>query len=241
MEVKKSEFKTIGILGGMGPAATADLMQKIIDMTKADCDQGHIPMIVDSNTRIPDRTKAILGEGESPVPEMLASAKRLEAAAADFIIIPCNTAHYFLPEIKDKISIPFVHMPVETAGLLKQKGVRTAAVLATRGTYLSGQYDKVLADKDIRTLNPTPKQQETVMSLIYDYIKRGITKPSALPRDEIADIVCDLKSRGAEALLLACTELPLAFSILNLYDESCTDPTAVLAAAAIREAGAEIR
>jgi aspartate racemase len=239
--VNKKPLKTIGILGGMGPAATADLMQKIIDMTKAGCDQEHIPMIVDSNTRIPDRTKAIMGEGESPVAEMLASAKRLEAAGADFIIIPCNTAHHFLPEIKDKTGIPFVHMPVETANLLKQKGVRTAAVLATRGTYLSGQYDKVLADKDIRTLNPTPEQQETLMSLIYDYIKRGVTEPSALPRDEITALVNDLKSQGAEALLLACTELPLAFSIMNLYDESCVDPTAVLAAAAIREAGAEIR
>lgn len=239
--MNKRPLKTIGILGGMGPAATADLMQKIIDMTKADCDQDHIPMIVDSNTRIPDRTKAIMGKGESPVAEMLASAKRLEAAGADFIIIPCNTAHHFLPEIKDKVGIPFVHMPVETANLLKQKGIRTAAVLATRGTFLSGQYDKVLADKDIRTLNPTPEQQEKLMSLIYDYIKSGITKPSDLPRDEISALVTDLKSRGAEALLLACTELPLAFSIMNLYDESCVDPTAVLAAAAIREAGAEIR
>jgi len=239
--VNKKPLKTIGILGGMGPAATADLMQKIIDMTKASCDQEHIPMIVDSNTRIPDRTKAIMGEGESPVAEMLASAKRLEAAGADFIIIPCNTAHHFLPEIIDKTGIPFVHMPVETADLLKQKGIKTAAVLATRGTYLSGQYDKVLADKDIRTLNPTPEQQETLMSLIYDYIKRGITEPSALPRSEISALVNNLKSEGAEALLLACTELPLAFSIMNLYDESCVDPTAVLAAAAIREAGAELR
>lgn len=239
--MNKKPLKTIGILGGMGPAATADLMQKIIDMTKASCDQEHIPMIVDSNTRIPDRTKAIMGEGESPVAEMLASAKRLEAAGADFIIIPCNTAHHFLPEIIDKTGIPFVHMPVETADLLKQKGIKTAAVLATRGTYLSGQYDKVLADKDIRTLNPTPEQQETLMSLIYDYIKRGITEPSALPRSEISALVNNLKSEGAEALLLACTELPLAFSIMNLYDESCVDPTAVLAAAAIREAGAELR
>lgn len=233
--------KTIGILGGMGPAATADLMMKIVNMTDAACDQEHIPMIIDSNTRIPDRTAAIKGTGESPVAEMLASARRLENAGADFIIVPCNTAHYFLPGIEDEISIPIVRMPVETANLLKQKGVKTAAVLATEGTYLSGQYDKVLSDKGIRTLNPSPEQQEKLMSLIYDYIKKGITDPSELPRDEISEIVEDLKSQGAEALLLACTELPLAFEIMDLYDECCVDPTAVLAVAAIREAGAKSR
>ena len=233
--------KTIGILGGMGPAATADLMKKIIDRTDAATDQEHIPMIVDSNTRIPDRTKAIKGEGPSPVDEMLASAKRLEAAGADFLIIPCNTAHHFISWIEDKVSIPIVSMTVETAELLKTRGVGCAAVLATEGTYLSGQYDKVLGERGIKVLNPDAKQQKTLMSLIYDYIKRGITEPSKLPKDEIVRITDELKVQGAEALLLACTELPLAFAILDLYDDSCVDPTAVLAEAAIREAGANIR
>lgn len=233
--------KTIGILGGMGPAATADLMMKITSMTDASSDQEHIPMLVDSNTRIPDRTKAIEGRGDNPVSEMLASAKRLENAGADFIIVPCNTAHFFIFDIENKIRIPFLNMPVETANLLKRRGVKCAAVLATRGTYLSGYYDKVLGERGIRTLTPSPEQKEVLMSLIYDYIKKGITEPSEIPRDEIVKLVDDLKKRGAEALLLACTELPLAFEILNLYDESCVDPTAVLAVAAIREAGAKTR
>ena len=93
--------KTIGIMGGMGPAATVDLMSRIISMTDAYSDQEHIPMIVDNDTRIPDRTEAILGRGESCAPEMLASAKRLEAAGADFIVIACHAAHCFIDEIKD--------------------------------------------------------------------------------------------------------------------------------------------
>ena len=133
-------LKTIGIMGGMGPAATVDLMSRIISMTDASADQEHIPMIVDSNTRIPDRTEAILGRGESPVPEMLASAKRLEAAGADFIVIACHAAHYYVPEIKDKIGIPVIDMPEETAKLLKMNGVNRAAVLATDGTVRSGLY-----------------------------------------------------------------------------------------------------
>ena len=89
-------YKSIGIIGGMGPAATADLMKKIIDMTDASCDQEHIHMLIDSNTNIPDRTAAILHGGEDPVPEMLASARRLEGAGADFLIMPCNTALFYI-------------------------------------------------------------------------------------------------------------------------------------------------
>ena len=233
--------KTIGILGGMGPAATADLMNKIIQRTDASCDQEHIPMIIDSNTRIPDRTAAIKGEGASPVTELIKSAKRLQEAGADFLIIPCNTAHHFIPDIEKEISIPIVDMMKETADLLKAKGVKCAAVLATEGTYLSGRYDRVLGEKGIEALNPSPGEQKVLMSLIYDYIKSGITEVERLPRQQIEELVEGLRSRGAEAILLACTELPLAFAIMDMYDDNCVDPTLVLAEAAIREAGGKIR
>ena len=232
---------TIGILGGMGPAATADLMNKIIQRTDASCDQEHIPMIVDSNTRIPDRTAAIKGEGASPVAELVKSARRLQEAGADFLIIPCNTAHHFIPDIEKEISIPIVDMMKETADLLKAKGVKCAAVLATEGTYLSGRYDRVLGEKGIEALNPSLGEQKVLMSLIYDYIKSGITEVERLPRQQIEELVEGLRSRGAEAILLACTELPLAFAIMDMYDDNCVDPTLVLAEAAIREAGGKIR
>ena len=234
-------LKTIGIIGGMGPAATVDLMNRIISMTDAASDQEHIPMIVDNNTRIPDRTEAIIAKGESPVPEMLASAKRLEAAGADFIVISCHTAHYFVPEIKDKIGIPILGMPDETAKLLKLKGVNRAAVLATDGTVQSGLYGAALERYGIQTVYPNEEQQKTVMSLIYDYIKKGITDKSDLPYNEIVKLVGDFSSQGAEALLLACTELPIAFSIMGLRSDAFVDPTIVLAKAAIRMAGARIR
>lgn len=234
-------LKTIGILGGMGPAATADLMLKIIEMTDAQSDQEHIPMLIDSNTRIPDRTQAILHGGEDPVPEMLLSAKKLEAGGADFIIIPCNTAHYFIGELEKEVSIKFLNMPVETAGLIKARGVKCAAVLATDGTCQSGLYDRVLRANGIEPIYPYPDQQALIMSVIYDYIKKGITDPSELPCSEMQRIRDDLEDRGAEALLLACTELPLAFRIMDLYDDSCVDPTEVLAAAAVKEAGATLR
>ena len=234
-------LKTIGIMGGMGPAATVDLMSRIISMTDASADQEHIPMIVDSNTRIPDRTEAILGRGESPVPEMLASAKRLEAAGADFIVIACHAAHYYVPEIKDKIGIPVIDMPEETAKLLKMNGVNRAAVLATDGTVRSGLYGAALERFGIQTVYPDDRQQKTVMSLVYDYVKKGVTDPADLPREEMTSIIGDLSSQGAEALLLASTELPIAFSIMGLRSNAFIDPTVVLAKSAIRTAGAKRR
>lgn len=234
-------LKTIGIMGGMGPAATVDLMSRIISMTDASADQEHIPMIVDSNTRIPDRTEAILGRGESPVPEMLASAKRLEAAGADFIVIACHAAHYYVPEIKDKIGIPVIDMPEETAKLLKMNGVNRAAVLATDGTVRSGLYGAALERFGIQTVYPDDRQQKTVMSLVYDYVKKGVTDPADLPREEMTSIIGDLSSQGAEALLLASTELPIAFSIMGLRSNAFIDPTVVLAKSAIRAAGAKRR
>ena len=234
-------LKTIGIIGGMGPAATADLMMKIISMTAADSDQDHIPMIIDNNTRIPDRTAAILSGGADPVPEMTASAKRLEAAGADFIIIGCNTAHYFVPAFEKEISIPVVSMLKETARALREKSVKCAAVLATDGTVKSGLYAKALAAEGIEDIYPTDEQQRLLMSVIYDYIKKGITDPAKLPHDEMLIMAEDLKSRGAEALIMACTELPLAFDLTGIIDDTCMDPTRVLAAAAIREAGAKMR
>ena len=234
-------FKTIGIMGGMGPAATVDLMSRIISMTDAASDQEHIPMIVDSDTRIPDRTEAILGRGKSPVPEMLASAKRLEAAGAGFIVIACHAAHYFVPEIKDKIGIPVIEMPVETAKLLKMNGVNRAAVLATDGTVQSGLYGAALERFGIQAVYPDEDQQKTVMSLVYDYVKRGDMDPADYPREEITNIIGDLSSQGAEALLLASTELPIAFSIMGLRSSAFIDPTVVLAKSAIRASGAKRR
>ena len=230
-------YKTIGIIGGMGPAATCDLMSKIIEMTDASCDQEHIPMIIDSNTRIPDRTAAIISGGSSPVPELVSSAARLAAAGADLLIMPCNTAHYFIRAVESAVDIPVLNMPLLTAQLLRERNITQAAVLATDGTVQSGLYENALIENDIQAIYPDSGQQEVIMSLIYDYIKKGITSRDKLPCDAAASVVDDLKQRGAEAVILACTELPLAFEAMDLMNDDCIDPTRVLATAAITEAG----
>lgn len=225
----------------MGPAATVDLMSRIISMTDASSDQEHIPMIVDNDTRIPDRTEAILGRGASCAPEMLASARRLEAAGADFIVIACHAAHCFVDEIKDKIGIPIIEMPEETAKLLKLNGVDKAAVLATDGTVQSDLFGHALERMGILTVYPNEEQQKLVMSLMYDYIKKGVAAIPDSVTEEMRNMIGDLGKQGAEALILASTELPIAFSIMGLRSEVFVDPTVILAKAAIRFAGANVR
>ncbi len=232
-------LKTIGIIGGMGPAATVDLMNKIIRMTDAQDDQHHIPVLTDCNTRIPDRTEAILSGGSSPAPEMLKSARRLEQAGADFIIVACHTAHYFIPEIESQIAVPVISMPEETAVLLQRDGVKRAGVLATDGVVASGLYEKALAAYGIGAVYPGAEDQQTIMHLIYDCIKSGIRDRGKLPVQEIRSMMTDMKERGAEVFLLACTELPIAFELMDISD-NCIDPTTVLARAAILKAGGSI-
>ncbi len=226
--------KTIGIIGGMGPAATCDLMEKIIALTDASRDQEHIHQIADVNTAIPDRTAAILHGGADPLPEMVKSAKRLEAAGAEILLLPCNTAHYFYDGLASQVTVPLLHMPEETARVLAGRGVRTAGILATDGTVQSGVYGKALARYGIRAAYPSPAMQEQVMRLIYDGVKSRSVPLRDVP---VGDILADLRDKGAEVFVLACTELPIAFAELGVRD-GCLDPTRVLALAAVRAAGA---
>ena len=226
--------KTLGIIGGMGPAATCDLMQKIIDLTDADRDQDHIHVIADVNTNIPDRTAAILRGGADPVPELVRSARRLQEAGAELLLMPCNTAHYFYPAVADSVVIPVLHMPGLTASVLREAGVKKAAVLATDGTIQSGVYARVLEGEGIEPIVPRPAHQAEIMRLIYDGVKSRKVPLTEIPVEEI---LADLRARGAEKFLLACTELPIAFQALGLR-EDCLDPTRVLAFAAVRAAGA---
>ena len=227
--------KTVGIIGGMGPAATCDLMEKIIALTRAARDQDHIHVLADVNTAIPDRTAAILSGGPDPVPEMVKSARRLVSAGAELLLMPCNTAHYFYADVAASVPVPVLHMPRLTAAVLQKAGIKTAGVLATDGTVRSGVYETALADAGVRAVYPGQAMQRQVMRLIYDGVKAPTVPLSDIP---VEDILADVRGQGAETVPLACTELPIAFRALGLSD-GCLDPTRVLAFAAVQAAGAE--
>ena len=230
--------KTIGILGGMGPLATADLYRKIVLLTKADCDNDHIRVYIDSNAHIQDRTGAILNGGESPVAEMTSALRNLEKCGADCIIMPCNTAHYFLPQLQEKTAVPFISMLNATActcaALYPGK---KAAILATKGTLATGLYEEALKKVNVPYLVPDAHEQDELMCLIYDVVKAS--RPLLPEEGRWAALLEGLRRKGADYFILGCTELPILADTLSAAGPF-VDPTAELAKAAIAFCGYEI-
>ncbi len=231
--------KTIGILGGMGPLATADLYRKIVLLTKAGCDNDHIRVYIDSNAAIQDRTAAILNGGQSPVAEMTSALRHLESCGADCIIMPCNTAHYFLPELQKKTETPFISMLAATAKTCAARfpGKR-AAVLATKGTLATGLYEKALQAEGVPCLIPGPAEQDELMYLIYDVVKAS--RPLEPEEERWEKPLDTLRAEGADYFILGSTELPIVADTLHA-EGPFVDPTAELAKAAIRFCGYEVK
>lgn len=220
--------KTVGIIGGMGPMATADLFKKIIENTPAKKDQDHIRVLIDSNTEIPDRTAALLSGGASPIPALTDSVHRLVTAGADCLIMPCNTAHGFYDAVQEAAgSVPVLHMIRLTGEELKRRGISKVGLLATSGTVQTGIYGRNL--EGIEILTPNSEEQEAVMDLIYGAVKAGLTEYDASKVQKTAD---RLLKEGAQAIILGCTELPLAKELYHL-DFPSVDPTLCLAQGAV--------
>lgn len=227
--------KTIGIIGGMGPLATVDLFEKITLHTRAERDQDHLHVLIDSNTAIPDRTAALLHGGPDPRPELIASARRLERMGAQALIMPCNTAHNYYDDVAAAVSVPVLHMIRLTAQALERAGIGAAGLLATDGTVQTGIYQRSFAGSGVDLLLPDEAGQRAVMDMIYRGVKAGDLRydPAAVRRAMEA-----LLDRGAKTLILGCTELPLAVKLYGL-DLPVVDPTLELALGAIRFAGGE--
>ena len=231
--------KTIGILGGMGPLATADLFTKIISVTEAGCDNDHVRVLIDSNSAIPDRTGAILRGGPDPVPEMLSALRHLEACGASCIVMPCNTAHYFLPRLQAETDTPILNMPVITACRCAELYPgKTAAVLATSGTIATGLYSAALSEEGVAYLLPDEAHQAELMRLIYDVVKAS--KPIPPEEENWRQLLQSLRSRGADYFILACTELPILAQTLSAPGPF-VDPTEELARAAVSFCGYKLR
>ena len=231
--------KSIGILGGMGPLATADLFRRIVLLTDAARDNDHIRIYIDDNASIPDRTAAILSGGTDPLPAMTDSLRKLEACGADCFIMPCNTAHYFLPRLQALTKVPLLSMLEATAKACAARFPGgTAAVLATKGTLSAGLYQAALEQEGVSCLLPNDAEQDALMRVIYDGVKAG--KGPESYRADMESVVEALTARGAGYLILGCTELPLAAQALAL-DAPVVDPTEELAKAAIRFAGYRVK
>lgn len=222
----------------MGPLATADLYTKIINFTEAEKDQEHVPVIIDSNPLIPDRTEYILHGGESPLPEIVKSIRRLEAAGCDFLIMPCNTAHHIINEIKATTKIPFINMMEETVKIVAQDYPgEKVGLLATDGTAKSGAYHKYFQKVDVDVIIPI-EHQEDVMDYIYDGVKTGNLNKD-LKGIEMA--INEMEAMGATIFVLGCTELSAVSEKIRTIKKVLLDPLEILAVRSIKEAGGKAK
>jgi aspartate racemase len=223
--------RTIGILGGMGPEATVDFYREIIRLTPAEKDQEHIPVVIHSNTQVPERTQAILHGGEDPTPYLLESALLLERAGAGMVAVPCNTAHYFLPRVRPRVRIPILDMIEETFASTRARieGLRAVGLLATWGTVESGVYRDAFAKHGVEVLVPDADDQKSIQQSIFQ-IKAGSYDCGR--QDVFERIGAELAARGAQAVILGCTEIPLAFKEARA-EYTVVNATAVLAQAAV--------
>ena len=228
MEAPKKE-KIIGILGGMGPLATLHLFRKIIESTPAKKDQDHLRIIIDNNPKIPDRTQSILNSDKKIISHLIESAKNLEMGGAHCIVIPCNTSHCYLEEIQKNITIPVLNMIRLTLESINNDR-RDIGLLATNGTLKKKVYQEYDAQQNINWITLNETEQKILMNLIYK-IKAG--KRYQDSRDTFRKLLSSLKKKGAESIILACTELSL-FKDMFDHEFKLIDPIETVALEAIK-------
>ena len=226
--------KTIGILGGMGPYATADLFEKILEQTPAKKDWEHLRVIIDNNPKIPSRTRAILYNEESPVSMMIETARNLQKAGADFVIIPCNSAHVFLPEVLPHVTIPILNMITKTVDYITKESPDVTAVglLAAKIVVDAQLYQARLKAVSIKTITPTEQQQPIVRQVIEDV---KLNKKSDGVKSKLAGLIGALTAKGAQAVIAGCTEISIVAKDLAV-DVPIFDSNEILAKAAVKMA-----
>lgn len=221
--------KIVGILGGMGPEATVELMRRIVVATPAQVDNDHIHCIVDQNSKVPNRVLSIQGKIASAGPVLADMARRLEQFGADMLCMPCNTAHYYLPEIQAASSLPFVDMLEATAKHIHatRPQATSAAVLCTVGTRSTGLYEQRLGALGIQAVYPDAMLQEEVSAIIAA-VKAGDSSPAM--RQRFLAVIDAMRAQGVPVMIAACTEL----SVICPSDEAVVDALDCLVAELVR-------
>lgn len=209
-----SEPFLLGVLGGMGPLATLDFQRRLLDATPAQSDQQQLPSVVWNVPQIADRQQALAGTGPSPLPQLINGITRLNQAGASHIAIPCNTAHHWYDALSEASEAPILHIVDATLAALNQEAVKPqrVGIIATHGTLAAGWYQQKLAAQDIEVIEPTGQElAEWFVPGCYA-VKRGALEEGGalLVRQAQA-----LFARGAQKLILACTEVPIALQAAN--------------------------
>ncbi|GAA1986804.1 aspartate racemase [Isoptericola halotolerans] len=231
----------VGVIGGVGPLATAYFLQRVVQLTEADRDQEHVDMVVLNHATVPDRTDFVVGRSTlDPGPVLARDARRLEDFGVRFLVMPCNTAHYFTQQVLDAITVPFVSIVDVTVEAARRRdpSLTKVGLLATAGTVASGVYADAFGAHGIEAVTPDEADQALVSTVIYDQVKAG------LPADvEILRAVAGrLVEQGAGVVVLGCTELSVAAVDHGLLDEPpFLDSMDELVRATITRAGHRVR
>lgn len=226
-------MKKLGVIGGLGPMATAYFFQLVTQMSQAETDQEHIETIIYSKPTIPDRTKYILNRNEkNPVEDIIEVGNVLKASGAEVIAIPCITAHFFHNEIENALELPIIHAIEETAFYLKSRNITKIGIMATDGTIQSELFQKTFQDSGLQSVLPDEENQKKVMSIIYDNVKAGKT----VDMDNFKEISTYLFEQGAQVIVLGCTELSVVKRDYKL-PAGYLDVLDVLAQSAVKKCG----
>lgn len=227
----------LGVIGGLGPMATAYYMELMIRMTDAKRDQDHPEVIIMNVPSIPDRTAFILGKSQAnPCGPMVELGRQLKGLGCSVVATPCVTAHYFHETLQEQIGLPVIHVIRRTAELLRQAGIRRVGLMATDGTVCSGIFQRQVEEQGMELVLPSEAGQKGVMTLIYDQVKAGIQPDMNL----FAAIRDDLRCSGAEVIVLGCTELSLLKKAQDLGD-GILDALEVLAKESVLACGKPVK
>ncbi len=233
---RPAKMRAIGVLGGMGPEATVLLMSRVIALTPANDDSDHVPMMIDNNTQVPSRIKAIIEKtGEDPGPVLVAMARRLAEAGVEALVMPCNTAHHYAPLLKEAVTIPFLDMVELTAdhivglwGSIDSPAVFRVGMLASPAVRITGVFNRAFA---ARGLTPVySPHQDVIMLACIKAIKAAGQRDTAI--ELLQNAAAELITEGVDLLLVACSELSLIKNCLP-HEILVVDAIDVLAEAVI--------
>lgn len=218
------EKKLVGVIGGLGPQATIYFMNLVVKNTKVTKDQDHIDMIVFNHSSIPDRTAYILGKSkDDPTPYLIEDCKKLCDLGCQFIVMPCNTAHYFYSSIKEVSTVPVINIVEETVKqCLNSKKV---GIMATDGTLLTRTYQNELEKQNIVYLVPDNNRQKMIMQYIYNYVKVG----KKVNTNEFNELINYFYENGCDKIIIGCTELSIIIEDNSIRNENIVDSLLVLA------------
>lgn len=223
--------RLLGVIGGMGPLATVDFMQRLIELAPAISDQEHVPAMVAQIPQVVDRVGAVLRGTQSPLPQLLASLRRLERAGAEIIVMPCNTAHHWHAELAAATGLPFLHIADAVLDELAAQGLEADApvgLLATRATLAAGVY---ASRPGLRFAPPDDADFEQLVLPAIALVKQGRVRDAGLLLERC---VRRMRAEGVRQIVLGCTELPPALRAVGVpLDEGFVDSTSALARAAI--------